>query len=38
MELSDIEIRVLGVLIEKSLIQSSGYPMSVNAVVGSNRA
>jgi len=38
MELSDIEIRVLGVLIEKSLIQSSGYPMTVNAVaVGANQ-
>jgi hypothetical protein len=31
-ELSDIEIRVLGVLIEKSLTQASSYPLTLNAI------
>jgi len=38
MVLGEVEIRVLGVMIEKSLTQSSGYPMSVNAVtIGANQ-
>jgi len=38
MVLGEVEIRVLGVMIEKSLTQSSGYPMTVNAVaVGANQ-
>ena len=36
--LSALELRVLGVLIEKSLTQASGYPMTVNALVsGANQ-
>lgn len=38
MQLNEIEIRVLGVLIEKSLTQSSGYPMTVNGItLGANQ-
>jgi len=33
MTLTDIELRVLGVLIEKSLTQAGGYPMTMNALV-----
>jgi hypothetical protein len=36
--LSDVEQRVLGVLIEKSLTQPAGYPMTINALVlGANQ-
>lgn len=36
--LDDIELRVLGVLIEKSLTQASTYPMTINAIVlGANQ-
>lgn len=38
MELSETEIRVLGVLIEKSLTQAGSYPLTLNAVVlGANQ-
>jgi len=38
MVLGEVEIRILGVMIEKSLTQSSGYPMTVNAItVGANQ-
>lgn len=33
MTLTDIELRVLGVLMEKSLTQGGSYPMTMNAVV-----
>lgn len=37
-QLNDTEIRVLGVLIEKSLTQAMGYPMTLNAIVlGANQ-
>lgn len=37
-KLSDVEQRVLGVLIEKSLTQPAGYPMTINALVlGANQ-
>jgi hypothetical protein len=37
-ELDDVEIRVLGVLIEKSLTQPNGYPMTINAIrLGANQ-
>lgn len=36
--LNDAELRVLGVLIEKSLTQPGGYPMTMNAIVsGANQ-
>ena len=36
--LNDIELRVLGVLIEKSLAQPAGYPLTLNAVLlGANQ-
>lgn len=36
--LNDTELRVLGVLIEKSLTQPAGFPMSMNAIVlGANQ-
>ena len=36
--LHDTELRVLGVLIEKSLTQPGGYPMTMNAIVsGANQ-
>jgi len=38
MVLSDVEIRVLGVLIEKSLIQGGSYPLTLNALtLGANQ-
>jgi len=38
MVLGEFEIRVLGVMIEKSLTQSSGYPMTVNSItLGANQ-
>lgn len=37
-ELNDIEVRVLGVLIEKSLTQPNAYPMTINAIrAGANQ-
>jgi uncharacterized protein YceH (UPF0502 family) len=36
--LSDVELRVLGVLIEKALSQPAGYPLTLNAIVlGANQ-
>jgi uncharacterized protein YceH (UPF0502 family) len=38
MHLSDIELRVLGVLMEKALTQPAGYPMTLNAItLGANQ-
>lgn len=38
MELSDVELRVLGVLIEKSMTQPSSYPLTLNAItLGANQ-
>ncbi|MBI1825973.1 MAG: DUF480 domain-containing protein [Planctomycetes bacterium] len=37
-QLGETEIRVLGVMIEKSLTQASGYPMTINAILlGANQ-
>ena len=36
--LDDIELRILGVLIEKSLTQAGAYPMTINSIVlGANQ-
>ncbi len=38
LQLSDVEVRVLGVMIEKSLTQPAGYPMTLNAILlGANQ-